>query len=47
MHHLTQGKGRESPVNSLLAESLYVDDFIGGGTNDDEQVYHKARHVMS
>ena len=35
-HHLTQGKGNESPVNRLLEESLYVDDFVGGAVNDEE-----------
>ena len=46
-HHLTQGKGHRY-INSLLAESLYVDDFVGGAANDDEafEIYHKARHIM-
>ncbi|XP_065918882.1 uncharacterized protein [Dysidea avara] len=47
-HHLTQGKGNESPVNRLLEESLYVDDFVGGAVNDEEafELYQKAQEVM-
>ena len=48
MHHLTQRMNPKSPVNSLLAESLYIDDFVGGASNDEEafEIYHKARQVM-
>ena len=48
MHHLTQRTDPNTPVNSLLAESLYVDDFVGGASNDKEafEIYHKARQVM-
>ena len=48
MHHLTQRKDPKSPVNLLLAESLYVDDFVGGASNDEEalEIYHKTRQVM-
>ena len=46
MHHLIQRTDPKSPVNSPLAESLYVDDFVGGASNDEEafEIYHKASH---
>ena len=49
LHHLTQGEGHESPVNKLLSESLYVDDFVGGATNDSEafEIYQRACQVMT
>ena len=47
MHHLTQGKGPKSPVNSLLAESLYIDDFVGGAADDNEALeMYNAWQVM-
>ena len=46
-HHLTQGEGHTS-VNSLLSESLYVDDLVGAAGNDNEafEIYHKAQLVI-
>ena len=48
MHHLTQQKDPKSLVHVLLAESLYVDDFVAGAMNDEEafEIYHKARQIM-
>ena len=48
MHHLTQQKDPKSLVHVLLAESLYVDDFVGGAMSDEEafEIYHKAWQIM-
>ena len=43
---LIQGEGHKY-INFLLTESLYVDDFVGGGANDDESFKYITNYRIS
>ena len=47
-HHLSQYKQSEPQVAELLANSLYVDDFSGGASDDESAfyVYLKGKSIM-
>ena len=46
--HLSRYKGSEPQVMQLLAESFYVDDFVGGAKDVEEgyQIFQTSRKVM-
>ena len=47
-HHLSHYKKAEPQVSELLANSLYVDDFPGGASDDESaiHVYQRAKTIM-
>ena len=47
-HHLSHYKQPEPQVSELLANSLYVDEFPGGGSDDESaiHVYQRAKAIM-
>ena len=47
-HHLSHYKQPEPQVSELLANSLYVDDFPGGASDDESaiHVYQRAKAIM-
>ena len=47
-HHLGKYQQKEPQVTALLKDSFYVDDFIGGSTDDDKaiDIYENANEIM-
>ena len=47
-HHLDLYKVKESEIVSLLQDSFYVDDFMGGALNDDQalEIHEKANDIL-
>ena len=47
-HYLEKYEQKEPQVIALLKDSFYVDDFIGGSTDDDKaiEIYEKANEIM-
>ena len=47
-HHLSHYKEQEPQVSELLANSLYVDEFPGGGSDDESaiHIYQRAKAIM-
>ncbi|XP_046841882.1 uncharacterized protein LOC124435999 [Xenia sp. Carnegie-2017] len=48
-HHVLNYKNVDPEIVSLLIESLYVDDFASGASNEEEAlyIYHRSRKLMS
>ena len=48
-HHLSSYKEVEPNIVAMLLESMYVDDFAGGASNDDQalRVHCKSEELMS
>ena len=48
-HHLSNYKEVEPDIVAMLLESMYVDDFAGGASNDDQalRVHCKSQELMS
>ena len=47
-HHLELNKEKEPEITSLLQDSFYVDDFVGGSSDDCQalEIYEKSRKIM-
>ena len=48
-HHLELNKEKEPQIVSLLQDSFYVDDFVGGASHDDLaiEIYEKSKGIMN